>query len=485
MNFRKWIACASALGGLIAFGAPVAGAQHGIMETVEKSGEQERLADLIERLEIGMSALEDLQQEKALEMLADLTTELRQERARLLARSTKADLRHVSESASDDDLQSMERRIEILRYAREAFVEAGSPERGRELEKAIYYGDLVTKGAGSNAELKEARAAVPPMGQLVRCLDWATGKYREWGQSKRSDACAMLADYYRQQIDFWGGEEAMERARSDSQEPERSIEELDYRLEVLGIAYGAFQRSGDEESSRLVGRFIRAGELQRDGADAEAIRRAFEGLSMETTIELLQKASAIYRGWGRMQQASVCQELAEFYALRDRRMSSDESDQDGGHREWDFEDRTQRMEVLRIALEAYADAGREDVVRTLEKTLLLAELQHAGASEEQIGAAAEGLSMELIVRLVMEAVDLHEERGRRSHAMACASLGNFYMQRMQSEGSDHAAEQSDGSGHEHEAEDIEAELQHVLERLEAIQEEVESLRESLIHLLGR
>ena len=65
-------------------------------------------------------------------------------------------------------------------------------------------------------------------------------------------------------------------------------------------------------------RFVHAAELQAEGASDDTLAQAFEGLSMDMTIELLQKSSGLYREWGMKERAAACSQLAEFYAQRER-----------------------------------------------------------------------------------------------------------------------------------------------------------------------
>ena len=112
--------------------------------------------------------------------------------------------------------------------------------------------------------------------------------------------------------------EELERRDAESErDAEGNIEDLNHRIEILRFALDAFTRAGHEESAHTMRRFLHVAELQREGADDRALAQAFEGLSMERTIELLQKASGIYAEWGVEERAETCNQLAEFYAARE------------------------------------------------------------------------------------------------------------------------------------------------------------------------
>ena len=81
--------------------------------------------------------------------------------------------------------------------------------------------------------------------------------------------------------------------------------------------------------------------------------QAFEGLSMGMTIELLQKASGYYAGWGAEERSVLCNRLAEFYAARQRGAG------DSGERERESESLRERRDA----------GGLEGVLQSIEAAM--------------------------------------------------------------------------------------------------------------------
>ncbi len=324
------------------------------------------------------------------------------------------------------ELDSLATRIEILRYARDAFAEVGDRHVVDVLEGAVHWGELALEGADP-AALGEAAAAVPSKPILIECLAWSSQQYAEWNRSERAEACRQLADYYAAQL---GGDEGAE-AQDEEREPEAGIEELDRRIEILGYALDAFRRSGDGEAAAAIGRFHHLAELQRAGRPDPTVA---EGLTMGMVIELLQAAGGLYADWGWEGRAGACHELAEYYAARERERAHE---RDGGEvrgadheaRPLDLRERVDRLEVLRLVRAAYAEAGADRARDLAERALHLGELEQVGAPAEDRAAAAEGLNTQRLIRLSRGAAGLYQEWGIADRARACAALGDYYAQR--------------------------------------------------------
>ncbi len=315
-----------------------------------------------------------------------------------------------NESGSGQGLDSLATRIEIIRYARAAFAEVGNERNAKALEGAILYGELALEGV-TGERLTEAAGAVPSRGNLIEQLNWASRQYREWNRGERAAACRNLAEYYARQLD-----------------PASSIEDLNRRIEILGLAHNALREAGHEDWAHTMKRFLQVAELQRDGAEGETIGQALEGLSKGMVIEFLQKASGLYAEWGVEGRAAACNQLAEYYA-RQVRGEPRESEEKRKSEARNLEDLAQRMDVLRFARAAHAEANHPDARDILERTIHVGELQLTDASPQQIAQASAGLSMEQIVKLTLTAADLYREWGNEDRAAACSSLAEFYIRR--------------------------------------------------------
>lgn len=106
------------------------------------------------------------------------------------------------------DLESLERRIDILRFARDAFAEVGDQKNAGTLTRAVRYGELILQGKTDDEELlAKAAEAVPSRRNLIEMLSWASARYREWGNEERSRVCKSLAEYYARKLREERGEE--------------------------------------------------------------------------------------------------------------------------------------------------------------------------------------------------------------------------------------------------------------------------------------
>jgi hypothetical protein len=332
--------------------------------------------------------------------------------------------RSENQSEGGSGLDSLATRIEIIRYARDAFAEVDNERNAKALEKAIHYGELALEGV-TGERLNEAAAAVPSMGNLIEQLNWASRQYREWNRGERAAACKNLAEFY-----------ARQRRPEGRPEEAGGIEDLNRRIEILGLALAGLKRAGNEDRAHRMGRFLHVAELQRDGAEREAIAQAADGLTIDMTIELLKKASSLYKEWGAKERAQACKQLAEYYARRAgseaEHTEQDRPDRERAERvdqERNFEERAQRLDVLRLARAAHAEANHPDAKDILERAIRVGELQMKGASAEKIAKATEGLSMEMIVELTQGAAKLYQQWNHRDRAAACTSLAEFYLRR--------------------------------------------------------
>lgn len=413
--------------------------------------------DLIERLEVGMSALAELGAGEALDLVRRVADELREERA-----APRRTIEEQARPAQDDGLNSLEQRVKILRLARAAYAEAGSQPNAGALQRAIHYGELALEGANEKA-LGKAAEGVPSLGNLAELLGGAAGMYREWGNRKGAQACSDLSEYYVGRLREGEGEEEGEHEHGHEEEQEHEgerssdIDRLEHRIEILHMAHAAWAESGRRELAGMMEQFIKVAELQLAGAPSTDVAQAFEGLSMGNVIELLQGAHNLYAEWGDMERAQVCRQLAQYYAERERgREGADEEREpqererrarlledpyaerergrEGAEEEREpqgrgLEDLANRIPILRMARAAHAEAGHGEAAELMERILHLAELQLEGAGDEAISQASEGINQEMIIDLVQGARELYTEWGNQERAAASRQLVEYYLGR--------------------------------------------------------
>lgn len=379
-------------------------------------------------------------------------------------------------AAEKGEVREVRRRLAVMRYAVDVLAEEGRHDHAHLVELAMHSRELTIEGR-RDEEAQRIREAAPDRAQLSECLAYAADLCEERGREEKAQALEELAGVYREQ---W--ERRLPREPGFAEGDGAELQDLEPRVEILRWAAAAFDEAGEKRLANRMNRFVHVGELQLQGADEGEILGAFDGLEMGTAIELLQGASRLYeeRGWeGR---AGACRELAEFYARRERGEGEGEQvEEERGEEKHGstFDDRGNRIDVLRIARHAHAEAEHGDAVGLLERTLHVAELQAAEADPVRIGQAAEGLSMELIIELVDDAAELWGDWGHERRAHACAGLARYY--RAQEEG---RAQEEHGDEHEA-AGTANHEIRHeILLRIERMRAELDQLEELLLTAHG-
>ena len=297
------------LGGILLLAAPSL-AQRAQGDAERSSSNDEHLASLIERLEVGMSALEELERRDALEVVRRIASELRAERSRT---------RRESSREESDEIQTVRRRLRVMRTAVDAFREAGRRDAAGRVEHAMHARELSIEGR-RDAEANHTRETAPDRAQLAELLGAAAGFYEGWGMPDQAQALGQLAETYAKQ---WQRQQDATRAgQSAERKPERpptgDIEDLNHRIEIIRFAREAMERAGREDAAHTMERFLHVAELQREDAGGTAIGQAFEGLTFDTIIELLQRASRLYWEWGWEGRSALCLRLAEYYRTRDQ-----------------------------------------------------------------------------------------------------------------------------------------------------------------------
>ena len=110
--------------------------------------------------------------------------------------------------------------------------------------------------------------------------------------------------------------------------------------------------------------------------------------------------------------------------------------------ERDLESRAVRLDVVRLARKAHAEAGNGDADAWLERFLHVGELQMVGAGEEEIARAAEGLTMGMAIELLQIAARLYREWGVPDRARVCNDLAEFYTRREHERGRERSEEEA-------------------------------------------
>ncbi len=297
-------------------------------EEHEHPRSDEEYAELIERLELGMGALRELGKEDALHRLARIADEVRKERQ--MARDDRGRDRErerlperLTAREGNSEIDVVRKRLKVMRLAVDGYMEVGDVHAAERVEYAMHARELAIEGR-RDEEAARIREAAPDREELVGLLRRASHLYQEWGNEKKAGLLLELARTYHEQA-----RRIQQRAtRGEAREGERPatrLDDLNKRLEIVRQALAAHTRLGHADARDILERLLVVGEMQAEGASDQSIAQAAEGLSMGTIIELLQQASAQYREWRLPAQARACNQLAEFYARRERERAGGET----------------------------------------------------------------------------------------------------------------------------------------------------------------
>ncbi len=190
------------------------------------------LEEVLDGLERGMVALEQLGRERELDMLQRVADEVRREmRGNRRERERRSD-RH----RPNDDIVN---RIEVMRLALPALLEADRRDAADLLERAIHALEMDAH-VRRDEEAAMIRNNAPGIGDQIELLQMASGLWREFGHHERAVAVGELADQL-----------AAERRRSRrSDEPRRGVrdddrrrfQEIQVQIEQLQSALADMQR---------------------------------------------------------------------------------------------------------------------------------------------------------------------------------------------------------------------------------------------------
>jgi len=494
VNTQRTTRCLTAVGAILLASAPGV-AQQAVVRSDRAAHAEEHIASLIERLEIGMSALEELGRRDALEIVQRIADELREEHAH----------RGEVPPEENDEIKTVRRRLKVMRTAVDAFLEADRHDAAGLVEHAMHARELSIEGR-RDAEANRIREAAPNRAQLAEALGGAARLYREWNMPDRAEALVDLAETYanqwrrRQQASRDGRVAEREREPQHESEQEREptlrddLDSLARRIEIIRYARDAFARAGDEANASVLERVVHFGELALTGVTDERLRQAAEDVPSKVNLaEYLNSAANRYSDWGRKGRAAACRGLAKYYgeqARATRREGEEEPvvertrepEVDRGRGADGLEGLKRRIEILRSAHGAFRRAGHVESAHTVGRFLRMAELQREGADVETLAKASEGLSMEAVVERLLEASKLYHDWGHEDRATACYSLAEFYAQR---ERANAEGERAEGGRDRGVGDDVRARLRELQRRTDELQEELRDIRAAIKHLTER
>jgi len=149
------------------------------------------------------------------------------------------------DSAHDREIETVKKRIEVMRWGVEIWVEKGRRDLAEQLELAIVPRRMAVEGR-RDAEAAAARERAPGPGQLAELLGGAGRAYAEKGWETRAAACDELAEVFREQ---WRRKEQREGA--GRRELEERLHRFMVRTEELEERVQRFMERTEELEVRM------------------------------------------------------------------------------------------------------------------------------------------------------------------------------------------------------------------------------------------
>ncbi|MBK8979865.1 MAG: hypothetical protein IPM29_28540 [Planctomycetes bacterium] len=316
----------------------------------------------------------------------------------------------------DPELRGLRRQLATLRAAAETHTQAGDEAAAESVRRAMHRIEL-------QIQLARAREAEPEPAEMRELLARAARLRNAQGNAEVAKGLADLAR-------TWG---APERGADRTEPAPRplDLDQLGHRIEVLKMAHAAFRNAGKGDAADYTARFVHVAKLQLQGlqgVDPETIRQAVEGLDTGRTIELLRAASGLFEAAGKARPARACNALADWYARRERERAG--STPPTEPRRLDVQQLADRVAILRIARDVFAEAGAERAVASFDRLIHLGELLVEGVEpgDQRVRDAVKEATPDLAERvdLLRKAAELAGAGGHPDRARACTALADHY-----------------------------------------------------------
>ena len=217
--------------------------------------DQPNLEEVLDGLERGMVALEQLQRERELVMLRRVADEVRREiRANRGERTRRADNDDRRRREGRRETRGERRRpdgdignrIEVMRLAVPALLEANRRDAAELIERAIHAMEMDAQRRRDD-EAAMIRRNAPSIGQQIELLQMASELWREFGHDERAVMVGELAEQLaaRSRDGLRRGRRSDQERRGLREEDRRRIEEIQEQFERLRYAVQDLQRRLD------------------------------------------------------------------------------------------------------------------------------------------------------------------------------------------------------------------------------------------------
>jgi hypothetical protein len=252
-------------------------------------------------LEQGIRALKQIGRE---EEVAHLTRIAQEVKAKIHARDAER-------GAEKTEVESVKKRLIVMRYAVEGLLAAHKQDAAHRMEQAMHALELSLKGRQS-PEATRIRKQAPGVGEQAELLLHAAEILADRGAGERAHAVGRL-----------GREMAEHARRKPAREKQRGRGErqiVEQRLEVLRLAHTAMREGDKRDAAEMVEHCIHAYELSLTGRrDDEAVHIRETAPNIGQQAKLLLHAAKLWAEWGHEKEAGFCAELGKELAAQWKR----------------------------------------------------------------------------------------------------------------------------------------------------------------------
>ncbi len=292
--------------------------------------------------------------------------------------------------------------------------------------------------------------------EVLKMLEHGKGALNELGRAELAELLGVVAHEVRVQLDRAGGLRK-ERPARDEERSERQI--VEQRLEVLREAFEIVREAEHQEVAERIEHAIHAHKLMLDGHRGEEAREVIRTApKIEETFELLGHAAHLYQEFGMPDRAEMILRMRkELWPSRERRSKREGGERDGARdrerprhlSQHDFDAAVNRIEVMRMALKAILEAGREKTAESLKQAIHAYEVTVEGREDrEALNIRERAPTLGQQVEILMYAAKLWEEFGNVDRAEVIAQTAEHLREHLKGR-----AHLGDEEGEEHQERD--------------------------------
>jgi transposase len=268
----------------------------------------EKLERILDGLERGMVALDELDRREELEMLRRIADGVRER----MKRGESGE----RERAGGREREIARHQIEVMKMAMPAILEAGRKDTAELLEHAIHARELALEGR-RDPEATRIRESAPDLGVQVEILTLASKLWREYGNAYKAEAVGRLAEEFHAKLKR-SRQARPEREREEA--PSRELEEAREQIAIMGLAWQVLREAEKKDAADIMMRAIEAHTVRLKGLKGEEAQWILEHEpKLAAQVEILALASRLWKEFGHERDGETVGNLVERLGARLKR----------------------------------------------------------------------------------------------------------------------------------------------------------------------